>query len=110
MAYTENPTGVFGTGVSTNGTGITIPYSALESYSSSTSGDVREFLYSVLEKTADAYLSLPTTGVNGRWAKLTVNRSTSVISDETLRKTYTIGVDLNIQNLDVVDEAWTLFQ
>ena len=105
MAYTESPTGVFGTGITVNGTGITIPYSALESYSSSTSGDVREFLYSVLEKTADVVLGLPTTGVNARWGKLTVNRSMTVLNDETLRKTYTIGVDLNIQNLDVVDEA-----
>ena len=105
MAYTESPTGVFGTGITVNGTGITIPYSALESYSSSTSGDVREFLYSVLEKTADVVLGLATTGVNARWSKLTVNRSMTVLNDETLRKTYTIGVDLNIQNLDVVDEA-----
>lgn len=105
MAYTENPTGVFGTGVSTNGTGITIPYSALESYSSATSGDVRELIYSFLEKVSDVVLALPTTGVNGRWSKVTVSRGTTVISDETLRKTYTIGVDLNIQSLDVVDEA-----
>jgi len=105
MAYTESPTGVFGTGITVNGTGITIPYSALESYTSSTSGDVREFIYSVLEKVADTVLALPTTGVNARWSKLSVNRSTNVINDETLRKTYTVGIDLNIQNLDVVDEA-----
>ena len=102
MSYTTNPTGVFGTGITVNGTGITIPYSALESYSSSTSGDVREFIYSVLEKVTDAVLAVPATG---RWSKVTVNRGTSVVSDETLRKTYTISVDLNIQSLDVVDEA-----
>lgn len=105
MAYTENPTGIFGTGVSTNGTGITIPYSALESYSSATSGDVRELIYSFLEKTADVVLALPTTGTSARWGKVGVNRSTTVLNDETLRKTYTISVDLNIQSLDVVDEA-----
>lgn len=102
MSYTTNPTGVFGTGITVNGTGITIPYSALESYNSSTSGDVREFVYSFLEKVTDTVLALP---VTGRWGKVTVSRGTSVISDETLRKTYNIAVDLNIQSLDVVDEA-----
>ena len=102
MSLSTNPTGVFGTGITVNGTGITIPYSALESYSSSTSGDVREFIYSVLEKVADTVLAVPATG---RWGKVSVVRSTSVVNDETLRKSYTIGVDLNIQSLDVVDEA-----
>lgn len=105
MSYTTNPTGVFGTGITVNGTGITLPYSALESYSASTSGDVRELIYSFLEKVADLYVALPVTGVNGRWDKVTVNRSTNVITDETLRKTYNVAVDLNIQSLDVVDEA-----
>ena len=102
MSYTTNPTGVFGTGITVNGTGITIPYSALESYSSSTSGDVREFVYSFLEKVADTVLALPSTG---RWEKVTVTRGTSVVNDETLRKTYNVAIDLNIQSLDVVDEA-----
>lgn len=105
MAYTVNPTGVFGTGITVNGAGITIPYSALESYSSATSGDVRELVYSFLEKLADVVVNLPTTGTNARWGKVSVSRGVSVINDETLRKTYSVGIDLNIQSLDVVDEA-----
>jgi hypothetical protein len=102
MSYTTNPTGVFGTGITVGASSITIPYSALESYNSSTSGDVREFVYSFLEKLADTVLELPATG---RWSKVTVGRSVSVVNDETLRKTYNIICDLNIQSLDVVDEA-----
>lgn len=102
MSYTTNPTGVFGTGITVGASSITIPYSALESYNSSTSGDVREFIYSFLEKVADTVLALPATG---RWGKVTVTRGTSVVNDETLRKTYNVAIDLNIQSLDVVDEA-----
>jgi len=105
MAYTTSPTGVFGTGITVGASGITIPYSALESYNSSTSGDVREFVYSFLEKLADTVLDLPTTGSSAKWSKVTVNRSVGVVNDETLRKTYTVVCDLNIQSLDVVDEA-----
>jgi hypothetical protein len=102
MSYTTNPTGVFGTGITVGASSITIPYSALESYNSSTSGDVREFVYSFLEKVADTVLALPATG---RWGKVSVTRGTSVVNDETLRKTYNVAIDLNIQSLDVVDEA-----
>jgi hypothetical protein len=102
MSYTTNPTGVFGTGITVGASSITIPYSALESYNSSTSGDVREFVYSFLEKVADTVLALPATG---RWGKVSVSRGTSVVNDETLRKTYNVAIDLNIQSLDVVDEA-----
>jgi len=105
MAYTTNPTGVFGTGVYATVSGIVIPYSALESYTVSTSGDVRELTYSFLEKLADVVVNLPTTGTNAKWGKLNVTRGVSVVSDEVLRKTYNVAVDLNIQNLDVVDEA-----
>ena len=103
MSFTTNPTGVFGTGITVGASSITIPYSALESYNSSTSGDVREFIYSFLEKVADAVLDVPATG---RWGKLTVSRGISTTNnDEVLRKSYTFLVDLNIQSLDVVDEA-----
>lgn len=105
MSYTTNPTGIFGTGVYATVSGIVIPYSALESYSVSTSGDVRELTYSFLEKMADVVTTLPTTGTNSRWNKLNVTRGVSVVNDEVLRKTYNVSIDLNIQSLDVVDES-----
>lgn len=103
--YTLSPTGLFGTGITTDNTGITIPYSALESYKVSSSGDVRQLLYSIIEKTADLLVGLPATGVNGRWGKITVGRNLTAISPDVLRKTYTVGFDLNIASLDVVNET-----
>jgi hypothetical protein len=103
--YTLNPTGLFGTEVTTDSTGITIPYSALESYDVASSGDVRQFLYSVLEKTADLLVNLPATGVDGRWTKVSVTRNLNAVSADVLRKTYTFGIDLSIGNLDVVSET-----
>ena len=106
MPFNTSPTGIFGTGIVVNGTGITIPYSTLESYNSSTSGDVRELIYSFLEKVSDVIGSLPTTGTgNTKPNKMTVLKSTNVINEDTLRKTFSVGIDLNIQSLDVVDEA-----
>lgn len=103
--HTLNPTGLFGAGVTADSTGITIPYSALESYDVASSGDVRQFLYSVLEKTADLLVSLPATGVNGRWTKVSVTRNLNAVSADVLRKTYTFGIDLSIGSLDVVSET-----
>jgi len=102
--YTLSPTGIFGTGVVVDGNGITIPYSSLESYSSDTSGDVREFFYSVLEKVTDVLVTLPATGTGRRWEKVRVTRSSSILGDEVLRKTYNVSCDLNIGELNVVDE------
>ena len=106
MAFNANPTGYFGTGITVNSTGITIPYSTLESYKVGTSGDVRELVYSFLEKVSDVYVNLasPTTGVTpSRSPALNVSRTTTVVDNETLRKTYTVSIDLNIGTLDVLD-------
>lgn len=105
MPFNANPTGIF-PGATLSSTGITIPFADLESYKQATSGDVREFIYSFLERVSDVVVSLPTTGVgNTRPNKITVVKSTNVINEDTLRKTFSIGIDLNIQSLDVVDEA-----
>lgn len=105
MPFNTNPTGIFPGATLTN-SGITIPYADLESYGVSTSGDVRELIYSFLERVSDVVSSLPATGLgNSKPNKITVVKSTNVINEDTLRKTFSIGIDLNIQSLDVVDEA-----
>lgn len=105
MPFNTNPTGIF-PGATLSGSGITIPFTDLESYKVSTSGDVRELIYSFLERVSDVMSALPTTGTgNTRPSKVSVVKSTNVINEDTLRKTFSIGIDLNIQSLDVVDEA-----
>lgn len=106
MPFNTSPTGIF-PGATLSSTGITIPFADLESYKVSTSGDVRELIYSFLEKVSDVVNALPATGVgNSKPTKVSVLKSTNVLNEDTLRKTFSIGIDLNIQSLDVVDEAW----
>ena len=114
-----NPTGwmggshVLGSGTKvisdvTCGTGLLFGNATMESYNSSNNNDFREFLYSVLERTNDVYTALPTTGASGIYikpAKMTISKSIGVVSDEVLRKTYTLSFELNIGTLDVVNEA-----
>jgi predicted AAA+ superfamily ATPase len=100
MPFNANPTGYFPSIVADN-TGITIPYSNFESYKSATSGDIREFGYSFLESVADTYLSL---SAPNKSSKFVVARTASIVNDTTIRKVYTVTVDLNIGDLDVVSE------
>lgn len=81
--------------------GVTIPYSNLESYKAATSGDVRELGYSFLERVADTYLALSTANKSSKFG---VTRTASIVNDTTIRKVYTVTVDLNIGDLDVVSE------
>jgi len=106
MAFNAAPSGYFAnidlaTGI--GGTsGVFIPYGDFESFSSSTTGDVREFVYSFVEKLADTWLALPTAD---RSSKMVISRSATVVDDNTLRKTYTIRMDLNVGTMDVADES-----
>lgn len=100
MPFDANPVSYF-PDLETDGTGVTIPYTDLESYKQATSGDVREFGYSVLERMADQYLSL---SAPNKSSKFVVARTASIVNDTTIRKVYTVTVDLNIGDLDVVSE------
>lgn len=106
MAFNAAPSGYFAnidleTGI--GGTsGVFIPYSDFESFSTSTTGDVREFVYSFIEKLADTWLALPTAD---RSNKMVIARSATVVDDNTLRKTYTIRMDLNVGTMDVANES-----
>ena len=125
MAFNPNPTGYFpniittgvldsGTfGLTADTTGIFIPYSDLEGYDYSTatgslSGDIRQLCYSINEAIADVYLG---DGVNtglstaDRPAQMTYSRSSSVPNDSTIRKTYTIVLNLQVgDNLEMIEE------
>lgn len=105
MPFNPAPTGYFpnidlATGIG-GVSGVFIPYSDLESFNSSTTGDVREFVYSVVEKLSDVWLNLVTAD---RSQKMVITRTSSVLDDNTLRKTYTVRLDLNLGTMDVTNE------
>lgn len=105
MAFNAHPTGYFAnidlaTGIG-GVSGVFIPYSDLESFKTTTTGDIREFVYSFVEKLSDVWLGLAT---GDRSQKMVITRTSSVLDDNTLRKTYTVRLDLNIGTMDVTDE------
>lgn len=83
--------------------GIFIPFSSLESYSVSTSGDIRELTYSILDKVTDGLVSLG----NDAPTKMSIARTTSSAGNGKAQKIYTVTFDLNASNTvyDVQDEA-----
>ena len=110
MAFNPSPTGYFNninpSGVVGGVTGVFIPYSDLESYdlavvTGSASGDNRELLYSFIDAFADEYLSL---AAIDKPSQITITRSATVPSDEIVRKTYTVVINLQIGPTSVVDE------
>lgn len=105
MSFNPAPTGYFpsidlATGIG-GVSGVFIPYSDLESFKSNTTGDVREFVYSFVEKLSDVWLNL---AAGDRSQKMVITRTSSIIDDNTLRKTYTVRLDLNLGTMDVTDE------
>lgn len=82
--------------------GIFIPFSNLESYKVTNSGDIREFAYSVLDKVASGILALST--IN-RPTKFTITKTVSA-SETSAQKTFSINFNLNSANTiyDVQDE------
>ena len=83
------------------GSGIFIPFSNLESYKVATSGDIREFIYSVLDKAVS--------GINTSTeplAKTSISKSTSFSSDTSAVRTYVATFNMNAAptTFDVVDE------
>jgi hypothetical protein len=107
MPFNPSPTGYFpgilnlGSGNIVNTSGVFIPYSDLESYSPSTSGDIRQLIYSFNEAVIDSYLELATADRPGQ---LTMSRSNTIPSDNIVRKTYSITVNLTFGDLSVVSE------
>lgn len=104
--------GVF-SGAVISSTGVTLPYSSLESFgidAPKNSGDFREFVYSVVDKAYQRVAALNTelaatdSGINN----FTMTRSidTANLLDGTISKTYTITSVLKVSNAtyDVAEE------
>jgi hypothetical protein len=84
--------------------GIYIPFSALESYKIGTSGDVRELLYSIVDK---INTGLTTMGINTSSNKVSTTSSISFLDANSVRKSYAMNMDLNVTGMtyDVKDET-----
>lgn len=100
MAFDPDISGYF-SGISFDSTEYTIPFTALQSVDSGNAGDVREFLYSVLEGVADEYLDPATSGST----QMSVTRASTVPNDTTIRKSYTVSFNLDFPATTVKDEA-----
>lgn len=94
-------------------TGITIPFSSLESYGASTSGDFREFVYSVLDAAYSRVVNVNNeliAGDSGVLQNLTITRTvdtTNVIGNNpTITKSFTVSSVLKVSNAtyDVAEE------
>lgn len=107
MPFNPSPTGYFpgiqqlasGNMVSTSG--VFLPYVDLEQYNATTSGDVRQLVYGVIETAFDTITALPTAD---KPSKFTITRTTTVPSDNVIRNTYTIVVNLAYGDLTVSAE------
>lgn len=109
MAFDPYPTGYF-PNINVSGeiggvTGVFIPYSDLESFdydiAVSSSGDVRQLIYSFIEAVSDRYLSLATTN---RPSQVTISRSSTVPNDTTVRKSYAFTINVALGPTEVIPE------
>lgn len=100
MAFAPATSNYFANAVTT--AGVNIPFGDLPSIASQgEADDIREVVYSILNQVADVYLSLdPATE---RTTSMTVNRSTSMVDSDTIRKTFTVSLLLDATDLTVVD-------
>lgn len=107
MAFDASPSGWF-SGLSASATELTIPYSALNDLNQTKSdpdtGDVREVMYNICEAFSDKWAN---TASADRPAKTTIATSTSITSSagsDTITKTYTIRVSLDVDTVSITDE------
>lgn len=107
MAFNPAPTGYFPSwqiltpSDNPTGTGVFIDFADLETYDVSTTGDVRQLLYSFVEAYTDEHLSLATAD---RPSQVTITRTQSVPSEDVIRKTYSITINLAVAGVTVADE------
>lgn len=113
MAFNPAPSGWF-PGVTSTGSGITFPFTSLNSLTSGNanpvSGDVREVIFGFLEGMCDKFNDT-TSGGYGLSANKPVNvvvsrsNTTSTTSGiDQIAKTYTIRVNLDIDTVSVTSE------
>jgi hypothetical protein len=108
MAFDPSPTGYFpsweimSSGSIASSSGVFISFDDFDTYNSATTGDVRQLLYSFIEAYTDEHLSLVTAD---RPSQVTITRTSSVPSEDVLRKTFSITVNLLIEGVTVADES-----
>jgi hypothetical protein len=91
---------IAGTGSVTGTSGVFIPFTALESYNVGNSGEVGELVYSIVDKFATGLnnLSGVPTATDDLPARFNVSRQTSLTSDNTATKTFSLSFDLNVSS------------
>jgi hypothetical protein len=109
MAFDPSPTGYFPninvTGVISNVTGVFIPYEDLESYDyvvATGDGDIRQLIYSFIEAVTDRYLTI--SPVTDRPGKVSISRTSTVPTDDTIRKTYGVTINVILGDTEVTPE------
>lgn len=95
MPFNPAPSGYF-SGINTGAvvssvTGVFIPWSSLENFNASTSGDIRQLVYSFNEAVADEYLSLTSAD---RPSQMTISRNQTFNSATVVRKQFSTSVNL----------------
>lgn len=107
MAFNPSPTGYFpswtilASGGSAPDSGVFIAYSDFDTYNSATTGDVRQLLYSFVEAYTDTHLGLVSAD---RPSQVTISRTQSVPEEDTIRKTYSITINLAVEGVTVASE------
>lgn len=107
MAFNPAPSGYFpgiNVGQVVSGTtGVFIPWSSLENFNSSTSGDIRQLVYAFNQGVYENYATLPSSGLP---AQFKIVRSQAFPSDSVLRRTFNTTINLAFSgDLTVVYES-----
>jgi hypothetical protein len=107
MAFDDAPSGWF-SGISASATELTIPYTALNDLNQTkahpTTGDIREIIYNICESFSDTWANTPSAD---RPQRTTITTGTSISSsggNDTITKTYTIRVTLDVDAVSVGSE------
>lgn len=84
--------------------GILIPFGDLESYKSASSGDIRELVYSVLDKVEDHFTNSVSAG--NRPSKFSISKDYSSTGENNAKKVFTVTFLLDAANVtyDVSEE------
>lgn len=90
MSFNPSPTGYFPNAV-IDYMGIFIPYTDLESYNLSTSGDIRQLAYSFNKNLSDVYEALT---VDNKSTEMILSSSQGFIDNETIRKNFNLSFNL----------------
>lgn len=107
MPFNSSPN-VWFSGLTVDSSGVTFPYSSMDNLtqadSDPTTGDMREIVFGFCEALAD---NMALTATADRPSQLSVTRTATVSTvsgQDILTKTYTIRVNLDIDDVSVVSE------